>query len=71
MKQRVILAYKLLDHADGVRGHYCVGRQVDIGDGFPFWEFWTGDGWGAAGKIYYYKSSALIVMNAVKEASNV
>lgn len=62
-----VLNHKLFDRADGVRGHYCVGRQVDKGDGLPFWEYWTGDRWASAGKVYFYKSSALMVLNAAVE----
>jgi hypothetical protein len=44
---------RLYDCADGVKGHYCVGRKLD-----GYSEYWTGDGFSGFGKLYTSKEDA-------------
>lgn len=51
----------LIDRADGVRGHYCIGRHMEKYRHFPTptWEFWDGDKWSSAGKVYIYEEGII------------
>lgn len=48
---------ELLDHADGVSGHFCIGRFRGT-----FWEFWSdtfqGGSWSSAGTVYVGRDAA-------------
>lgn len=56
---------KLFDRADGVKGHYCIGRPR--GNGFT--EFWSPHfGWCCAGTVYVGKELATKKLKAVIDA---
>lgn len=40
----------LVDHGDGVKGHYCIGRKMDMDK--PYWEFWNKGAWVSAGEVF-------------------
>jgi hypothetical protein len=44
----------LRDRADGVRGHFCIGRHMEKYRNYPTptWEYWTGEKWASFGKVY-------------------
>jgi hypothetical protein len=54
------LMYKLLDRADGVKGHYCVGRQVERGG--RFWEFYNKGRWESAGEVFTDREAAKAIL---------
>ena len=46
---------RLLDYADGVKGHFCIGRTV----GCPaYWEFYNRGDWVSAGQVFKTKKAA-------------
>lgn len=50
---------KLIDRADGVRGHYCIGRSVDMLSHPSIFEFWNdAHGWCSAGTVYVGEQAA-------------
>jgi hypothetical protein len=49
---------KLRDRGDGVKGHYCIGRQVNDGDGFLYWEFYNKGKWCSAGEVFIGRETA-------------
>jgi predicted Zn-ribbon and HTH transcriptional regulator len=57
---QVIAGYpiKLLDRADGCKGHFCLGRQRNP----PYWEFWSetynGGSWCSAGTLFSGREAA-------------
>ena len=56
---------KLIDRADGVRGHFCIGRQVKD---TIYWEFWNEkeNTWCSAGTVYS-ENEAKIKMGQLNE----
>mgnify|MGYP001596777808 CR=1 FL=1 len=54
---------KLFDYADGVAGHYCIGRR--IGDS-EFWEFWNPSGWAGSGKLLTSQQAAEFKLNELE-----
>lgn len=46
---------KLFDHADGVSGHFCIGRLISKS---RFWEFYNKGAWCAAGQVFTSRASA-------------
>lgn len=54
--------YKVIDRADGVRGHYCVGRQM--GPYSKFWEFYKDGKWCSAGEVFTDRDAAKAILNA-------
>lgn len=46
---------KLFDRADGVKGHYCIGRQIGNTN---FVEFWNKGGWAGHGQLFTSKKAA-------------
>jgi len=59
---------KLCDYADGVREHYCIGRQFDT----IYWEYWNecaGD-WSAFGTVYVGRETAETKLNELKSKEN-
>jgi hypothetical protein len=50
---------QLIDYADGVQGHYCIGERLEIGS--IYWKFWNDDvnDWSSAGTVYENKDVAM------------
>ena len=40
---------RLFNRADGVDGHYCIGRKSTGGD---YYEFWNNGAWSSAGTVF-------------------
>lgn len=40
----------LLDRGDGVRGHYCIGRLINLDE--PYWEYWNAGRWHSVGTVF-------------------
>ena len=53
------LPMRLYDRADGVRGHFCIGRPMDLKNQ-DYSEFWNEDAsrWSSAGTVYTTRESA-------------
>lgn len=49
---------RLYDRADGVRGHYCVGREVIPPSGLRYHEYWRSGRFCSAGQVYVGKKQA-------------
>jgi len=47
---------KLFDQADGVKGHFCIGRYKKIEGGF--WEFYNNGEWLSAGEVFIGRENA-------------
>jgi len=52
---------ELVDHADGVRGHFCIGRRIP-GLSIEVWEFYNPSGWAGHGQLFTSRASAEFVM---------
>lgn len=48
---------KLFDRADGVRGHYCIGRMVGD-EGKRYWQYYNRGEWESAGEVFTDKEAA-------------
>lgn len=55
---------KLCDRADGVKGRFCIGRRIEDG---PFWEYWNDrlGKWWPVGTLYYGEEAALAKLDAL------
>jgi hypothetical protein len=56
---------QLYDRADGVEGHYCIGRQANP----PFAEFWNPDGWAGSGFVFEDERLAQAVLKLLQNES--
>lgn len=54
----------IIDRADGVQGHYCVGRLIKIGE--PFWEYWNSGSWASAATVYVGERLALDALRDIR-----
>ncbi len=45
----------LFDRADGVKGHYCIGRRIGNTN---FVEFWNKTGWAGHGQLFTSEAAA-------------
>ena len=56
---------RLFDYADGVQGHFCIGRRISP-TSFPIsreiWEFYNQGQWGSAGQVFTTKANAEFMM---------
>jgi hypothetical protein len=43
---------RLYNRGDGVRGHYCIGREVLARDGLNYHEFWHTNRFCSAGEVF-------------------
>jgi hypothetical protein len=50
-------AFELIDRADGVRGHFCIGRRK-AEFGWEVWEFFNNGKWESAGEVFYSRTAA-------------
>jgi hypothetical protein len=48
---------RLYDRADGVKGHFCIGRKV-TGRGFDYNEFWNDGKFTSAGEVFIGEETA-------------
>jgi len=55
---------EIIDRADGVRGHYAIGRKIKP-DGFSCWEFWNKDKWCSAGEVFVRREAAEQALKAL------
>jgi hypothetical protein len=53
---------KLYDRADGVRGHFCVGRERN-----GYHEFWTGTKFSGFGHLYTNEKEAQSIADTLNE----
>lgn len=51
---------ELIDHADGVKGHFCIGRRIHVSP--DVWEFWNPTGWAGHGKMFSMREGAEFVL---------
>jgi hypothetical protein len=51
-----------LDHADGVAGHFCIGRKIGKS---IYWEFYNKGKWCSAGEVFIGIEKATSVMNDI------
>lgn len=58
------LEVKLVNYADGVDGHYCIGRRVG---NTIYQEFWNPDGWAGSGFLFTDKRIAEAVANGLSK----
>lgn len=54
----------LYNRADGVDGHYCIGRYIDCS---MIVEFWNKGFWSSAGQVFTNKAVAEFVLNQLKQ----
>jgi hypothetical protein len=54
----------LVDHGDGVRGHYCIGRLISPDK--SYWEFWNHGKWLSAGQVFIGRDVALATLNKIR-----
>jgi hypothetical protein len=57
---------KLLDRADGVKGHYCIGRKMEPKS--IYWEFYNKGKWCSAGDVFVGKDMAKKKMMELRKA---
>jgi len=62
----------LVNHADMVKGHYCVGRPTEDSprpSGLIFWEFWSEESkaWASAGTLYRSKAEAQAKLDQLRQ----
>lgn len=57
---------KLINFADWVNGHYCIGRQIGKS---IYWEYWAEhlNGWAAFGTLYLSRKEALKKLKELKK----
>lgn len=60
------MSMKLIDRADGIRGHFCIGRLT--GNGL-FWEFWNKGIWKAVGQVFVGKTVAERKLKSLRKAA--
>jgi hypothetical protein len=58
MSDTVKGAVRLYDRADGVRGHFCIGREVIPASGLRYHEFWNAGRFCSAGQVYVGETAA-------------
>ena len=52
----------LVNYADGVKGHYCIGREID-----NYWVFWnSGDMWAGSGQVFFNRKDARDKLKEIK-----
>lgn len=56
------MTMQIFDHADGVRGHYCIGRK--IGQSI-YWEFFDKGIWCSSGQVYTSRDTAEFAMKRI------
>ncbi len=62
---------KIINRADGVYGHYCIGRKVRKGE--PFWEYYNPHAkgeWASFCKVFITKKSAILKKKQLKGISH-
>lgn len=56
---------RLCDRADGVRGHYCIGRPVRNCPAFT--EYWNPSGWAGSGYLFTDEKLAQAVLDLLAQ----
>jgi hypothetical protein len=56
----------LVDRADSVRGHYCIGR-LKWGNQ-SYWEFWNKGQWVSAGQVFIGEEAAMKAMHQLRDS---
>lgn len=56
---------RLFDLADGVHGHYCIGRLVGEAGG-RFWQYYSYGSWLSAGQVFTDKDTAERLLSQLK-----
>ena len=57
----------LRDRADGVKGHYCIGRLINPEE--PYWEYWNKGQWASAGEVFNGKEAAEAQLRELRAAT--
>lgn len=59
---------KLCNRADGVPGHYCIGKKIVPGQ--PWWHFWNEqtNAWWGAGTVYVGRLRAERMLEKLRTA---
>lgn len=57
---------QLCDRADGVSGHFCIGRYNEAG---KFWEFYNNGKWCSAGHVYVGEECAAEAMEKISNST--
>lgn len=65
MMTEVIAQLKLHDRADGVKGHYCIGRPMR--DHPAFTEYWNPSGWAGSGYLFTDEKLVQSVLDLIAE----
>lgn len=63
------MKYKLIDRADGVKGHYCIGREIPVSTNKfgSFWEFYNKGKWLSAGQVFTNRKNAAFLLGKLVE----
>ena len=63
---------QLRDRADGVKGHFCIGRVRELG-ACDTWEFWndTWQSWASAGTVYMEQAAKVRLVELIEKQKDV
>lgn len=56
----------LLNRGDGVDGHYCIGRRIDVSGSYSCWEFWNEGRWLSAGEVFVGADAAMKTLDQIR-----
>jgi hypothetical protein len=59
---------ELHDYADGVRGHYCIGRRISPDS--IYWEYYNKGKWCSAGEVFKNLNEALRKLTNLRRRHN-
>lgn len=54
----------LVDRADGVKGHFCIGRLIRPNE--SYWEFWNSGRWLSAGQVFIGEDVATAALDRLR-----
>lgn len=57
---------EIIDRADGVRGHFAIGRKLNARAKISIWEFWSKNRWCSAGEVFYSRTAAERVLQKLR-----
>jgi hypothetical protein len=57
---------KLCNYADGIKGHYCIGRKMDPKS--IYWEYYNKGKWCSAGEVFDWKNGRKMITQ-IKEVT--
>ena len=59
---------KLINRADGIKGHYCIGRPMEAFN-TTVWEFWNKDKWRSVGEVFTCREIALKKLEELRQCT--